>query len=312
VETLGAGRRLDPRPLLRLARHVRSFAPDIVHTWRPWGNLLGRWAAAVSSPAALIATAHSPHETPEGWHAWLQGRLHRRTARWVAPCPSLADQWAARGVPREKLVVIPPAVALENGSHDGAAVRQGLRLPPAARLIVCAGRLLPRNGIKDAIWTLDILKYLDPNIYLAVAGDGPQRDRLHQFARGIRVADHVRFLGARQDIAALLRAADVVWVPGQVDDVPLVALEAMAVGRPVVASRLSGIAAAVIDGATGFLVPPGDKPALARQTRLLLEDAQLRQRLGEAGRKHVAQHFLPEQMVERHLALYRQVLAERS
>jgi glycosyltransferase involved in cell wall biosynthesis len=85
----------------------------------------------------------------------------------------------------------------------------------------------------------------------------------------------------------------------------------MAAGRPVVASRLPGIASAVIDGATGFLVSPGDKPALARQTRLLLQDPQLCQRLGEAGRKHVAQQFLPEHFVERHLALYRQVLGER-
>jgi glycosyltransferase involved in cell wall biosynthesis len=309
VEILGTGGRLDPRPLARLWRRLRAFLPDVVHTWRPYGNLLGRLIAAGATAAPVVATAHLPRDVPHAWQAWSHRQLHRRTARWIASHAALADQWHALGVPRAQLAVIPPAAApADPAPDDGPALRQALGLPAQAQLIVYLGRFLPHKGVKEAIWSLDILKYLHANLYLVLAGEGPQRYRLEQFAHDIRVKDQVRFLRPREDVTDLLRAADVVWIPSLADEVPDVALEAMAVGRPVVASRWPGIASVVVDGETGFLVPPGDKPALARQTRVLLEQPDLRRRMGEAGRQHLARHFTPEAMVERHLELYQQVI----
>jgi glycosyltransferase involved in cell wall biosynthesis len=151
---------------------------------------------------------------------------------------------------------------------------------------------------------LDILKNLADDLHLVLVGDGPDRTRLEQFARAIGVAGQVHFLGNQPDVAALLALAEVVWVPGRVDGSVNVALEAMAAGRPVVASDLPGLAEVVCDGETGFLVPPGDKVALARQTWGLLEDAGRRRRLGDAGRARVRQHFAAEDMVRRWAALY--------
>jgi glycogen synthase len=103
--------------------------------------------------------------------------------------------------------------------------------------------------------------------------------------------------------------SEVVWVPSLADGGARVALEAMAAGRPVVASRLPGLAEVVVEGETGFLVPPGDKIALARQTRRLLADAELRRRLGQAGRARIAQHFAARVAVERMAGLYLEPLA---
>jgi glycosyltransferase involved in cell wall biosynthesis len=126
-------------------------------------------------------------------------------------------------------------------------------------------------------------------VHLAIVGDGPERGPLRRFTRDTtRVGDRVHFLGPRPDAAALLARADVVWVPSRAECGRQVVLEAQAAGQPVVASALPGLAALVADGVTGLLTPPGDPPALTRQTRRLLDDPALARRLGEAARRATA------------------------
>ncbi len=187
---------------------------------------------------------------------------------------------------------------------DLGQLRSALGLPADARAILSVGPLVRDQGIKNALWALDILKYLYQNLFLLVVGDGPEREALERFARNIAVTDRVRFLGWRDDIPELCQIAEIIWVPSLRDDLPLIVLEALAAAKPVIASRLPGIASVVEDGRTGLLVPPGDKPALARQTRVLLENPALGRRLGAAGREHAAQAFSPDLLVERHLDRY--------
>jgi glycosyltransferase involved in cell wall biosynthesis len=127
---------------------------------------------------------------------------------------------------------------------------------------------------------------------------------LRDFALAVRAEQQVHLLGAVEDVRPVLRRADVVWVPSRRDGGWNVALEAMALGRPVVAARLPGLAELVGEGETGALVAPGDKIGLARQTRLLLDDADRRRRCGEAGRERVRERFAVAGFVRRYLDLY--------
>jgi glycosyltransferase involved in cell wall biosynthesis len=160
-----------------------------------------------------------------------------------------------------------------------------LGLPSNARVLLCAGPLRREAGFKDAIWTLDILQYLFADVCLVIAGEGPDRWRLETFARNIEVRDRVRFIGMEGSPRTLFQRAEVVWLPGRSPANPHTIRLAMTAGRPVVASATPEHETMVRHGETGFLVPPGDKPALARHTRLLLADADLRRRMAQAARQ---------------------------
>lgn len=164
-------------------------------------------------------------------------------------------------------------------------------LPDACSLILCAGPLEPHKGFLDAIWAFDILQFLYEGLRLVVAGAGPDGPRLRRFAQVTGASRRVHFAGRLPDLPAILDRAAVVWVPSRAEAGVNIALEAMARGRPVVASRLPGLAEIIRDGETGFLARPGDKVELARLTRQLLDSAPLRQRFGEVARRRAAERF---------------------
>jgi glycosyltransferase involved in cell wall biosynthesis len=151
---------------------------------------------------------------------------------------------------------------------------------------------------------MGILKYLYPDLHLILAGDGPDRERLNAFACATQVADRVHLLGPQENLSALLADCTAVWVPNRCEGGRQSTLEAMAAGRPVVASRQPALAELVTDGDTGFLITPRDKVALARQTRLLLDDADLGRRLGNAGQRRATEQFGGAQLVERYASVY--------
>ena len=151
---------------------------------------------------------------------------------------------------------------------------------------------------------MDILHYLYEDLRLVLAGDGPDRPRLEQFARAIEVDRRVIFTGRQPDLAPWRHAAELAWVPSRTGGGVGAALEAMAAGLPVIATRLPALAEVVVDGAVGCLVPPGDKTELARQTRFLLNDPDRRRAYGEAGRRRAAEHFSVERLVRRCAELY--------
>jgi glycosyltransferase involved in cell wall biosynthesis len=161
-----------------------------------------------------------------------------------------------------------------------------------------------QKGFYEAIWVLDILRYVHPDLHLVVAGSGPDRQRLERFAAATGLKAFIHFVGPVADVRPLLTRAEVVWSPGRVDTGARVVLEAMAAGRPVVASRWPRLAELIRDGETGYLVPAADKTALAARTQRLLEDAALRQAMGEAGRRRVAERFRADTLAERCAGVY--------
>jgi glycosyltransferase involved in cell wall biosynthesis len=182
-------------------------------------------------------------------------------------------------------------------------------LPPDAQTIVCVGPLEPHKGHRDAIWALDILKYLYDDLYLIMVGEGVERPRLEQFARSIRVADRLRFVGVQPNVLPWLSRAAVVWVPSTRTGGANVTLEAMAAARPVVAAKVPALAETVIDTETGFLTSAGDKVELARRTHALLSDPDLRSSLGDAGRRRALSHFSITSMIDRYADIRQQLAA---
>jgi glycosyltransferase involved in cell wall biosynthesis len=178
-------------------------------------------------------------------------------------------------------------------------------------MIVCTGPLERDRGIRDAIWALDILKYLYDDLHLVIIGDGPERDSLERFAGAIHALDRVHLIGTVPMVGAILQRAEVAWVPGAQGGTNA-ALEAMAAGLPVVATNSGILPELVVEAETGFLVEHEDRPALARQTRQLLDDADLRRRLADAGRRRALEAFSMGAVAEKYANLYRELRETRA
>jgi glycosyltransferase involved in cell wall biosynthesis len=307
LQELGWRRRLDVRPLWSFRKSVLDYSPDIVHAWDVQALWMLRLACA--GKFRLIASSAGRGSAPRGILAWLTGQLLRNADAVVAQGHNEIAAYRRGGLAPEKINFIPRAVDAASMQEPGqATLRRSLRLSEKERLIVCVGPLLAEKGYYDAIWAFDILNYLYDNLHLALIGSGPYRGRLEAFVHAIQCAARVHLIGPQPEVLPLMAQADVVWVPGRTRSGANAALEAMAAGRPLVAARLPAVAELVNDGATGFLVPPGDKGALARQTRLVLDDGRLAQKLGEAGRRHVIEEFNVSTMVQRHAQLYERLV----
>jgi glycosyltransferase involved in cell wall biosynthesis len=254
----------------------------------------------------VVGTAQEPAgNSLNRLDAWLL----RRADVLIANTQAEAEWYRRQGLPPEKVTVIPPGVRAESPSAS-TDLRQSLGLPADGRLLVCVGPLEQHKGFEDAIWAFDILKFLHENLHLLLIGEGSHCSRLEQFARNVRGASHIHFVGHQSDVAGLLAQADIVWIPSRVPAGLNAALEATAMGRPVVASCLPALAEIVTDGVTGLLVPPGDKVALARATRQLLDDPRKSQLLGEAGRKRATCQFACGQITERFENMYERISRE--
>ena len=302
VTPLGWTRMLDGRALWRLRAIVREFQPDVVHAL---GQRAYRAVATAAKSTDLILS-HGEVVTERrsalpAVDRWLLGRAKSVVASSAAE----ASAYRRLGVGDRRVVLIPPGVKPVAASTTASpTVRESLGLSPGARLVACVGPLEFEKGFKDAVWAFDILKYVYDDLYLLLIGDGPARLDLQRFTRAIRADDRVRWLGDRSAVPELLAQVDILWVPSHADRGRNAALEAMSAGRPVVASRLPGLAEIVVDGRTGFLVGRGDKAAFARRTHFLLKEEQMRGQLGEAGRKRARRSFSVNRLVNEFTRLY--------
>jgi glycosyltransferase involved in cell wall biosynthesis len=298
---------LDLVSVVALRNAIRASGADLVHLHTGRATWLGGLAAWLAGVPA-IATRRMDRPVTRGWRTrFIHERLVQRV---VAISPAVKRCLLDGGVSESHVPVISSAVdaARLRPSRPRTETRQGLGASPGDVVLLVLAALVRRKGIDVLLRALDILANDGLRPILWIAGDGPERSDLEALVRG----KQVRFLGRRSDVADLLAASDAVVIPSRREGLGVAALEAMAVGRPVVASAVGGLADVVADRQTGLLVPPDDPAALARALAELLRAPGLRQALGEAGPRRVAESFSAEQMVEAYARLYESVLEQWS
>jgi glycosyltransferase involved in cell wall biosynthesis len=244
----------------------------------------------------------------------LERLAARITDRIVVLTELGTEEHLARRIGRPKqFVVIPSGVdleALRRKAPPYETARGRLGVDAETCLIVGVGRLEPVKGFQVLVRALPSILGVIPSARLLLVGYGSLRSQLEADARALGVADRLEIAGPQLDVAVYLAAADLVVVPSLNEGMGRVLVEAMALERPVVATRVGGIPAVVADGETGSLVPAEDPPALARAVAELLKDPGLRQRMGEAGRRR-AERFSLAAMESRLLGLYRELCAQK-
>ena len=299
-------------------RLIREGRFDLVHTHTSKAGILGRLAARLVGGCRVV---HTPHgHVFYGYFGPWKTRLfvwaERLMARWTDAIVTLTDREAeehlALGVGRPSQFVtifsgipLPPAKA--RGGADPAR-RQALGLPPEGMLVGSVGRLDPVKGHGLLIRAFARLRDRHPGARLILIGDGEEREAYQALARELEIAERVRFLGWRGDVDDLLGELDLFVFPSRNEGMGRAAVEAMAAGLAVVATRTGGLTEVVRDGETGLLVPPGDADALSAAMDRLLARPEERRAMGEAGR-NLAQAYSAERMCEKIEGLYQRLLA---
>jgi glycosyltransferase involved in cell wall biosynthesis len=195
-------------------------------------------------------------------------------------------------------------------AHEAGAVRQALGLRPGAPLLLTVARLTAQKGHDVLLAAVPRILAHHPNACFAWVGQGPEQEKLAAEVQALGLAGNVRFLGPRDDVPALLGAADLFVLPSRFEGHPLAALEALASGLPVVGTRVCGLDEAVLPGETGLLVEPERPDELADAVHELLAHPGLRRRMGQAGRRLIAERFSARRMAQQTMQLYEQLLRE--
>jgi glycosyltransferase involved in cell wall biosynthesis len=263
-----------PTLLAGFVRAARRVDADLLHAhWLPAG-----WVAERSGKPYVVQVWGTDVELARR-APWLARRVLSKARLVIAASNDLADR--ARALGAREVRVIPSGVELPE--------RVGIEADPAE--VLYAGRLSPEKGV------LELLEATE-GLNLVVAGDGPLRDRIPS-ASGFVSHDELEQLYAR---------AAVVACPSRREGFGVVCLEAMAHGRPVVATRVGGLLDLVVDGETGIVVPPRDPAALRSALERLLADPDLRRKLGSAGRDRARTHFSWERVTDATLAAYAEAM----
>lgn len=298
-------RTLQVRDAVRLRRLLRRA--DLLHTHTlAAANVLSRLA----SPAPVVSHLHIENPFRPATR-WLLSRLDNTTARSCARLIAVSDDtrraYERQGYPGGRIEVVYNGVELD-GKAPGGTLRTDLGIPDSTPLIGEVARLCDVKGQSELINAMPHL----PGARLVLIGadleqGGAFQERLEHEADLLGVRDRVVFAGYREGAAHELGDLDVLALPSWTEGLPLVVLEAMAQGRPVVASAVGGTPELVVNGETGLLVPPRDSHALAGAIHRLLEDPELRRRMGETARQRVAESFSADTMTRRMLEIYDEV-----
>ncbi len=313
AEALGGDGPWNPAPLGRLWSGIRREGFDLIHSHLYWANLAARLAGRGAGRAAVVNSHHGTDAWISPSRRWLE-RATLPLADRIIACSEAVRRYAVEevGMPEEKVITVSNGVRALRFS-DGSrreAVRAALGLAPGQRVVGTVGRLdEPVKGLAGLVAAIGRVTERIPGTVCLAIGEGRSRASLEAAVGQSGLEGRFRFLGERRDVPDLLHALDLYVQPSLLEGFGLSALEAMAAGKAVVASRVGGLVEVVEDSVTGDLVPPGAPEALARAIVRLLEHPARRERYGREGRARARERFPLERMVSGWTRLYRDLLA---
>jgi len=287
-----------------IVRELRRRQPDLVHTELPWGDLVGRTAARIAGVAPVVSTVTARYvDKPR-----LQLLLDRRTAPWATRVVFQSREIvefsvANEGVRRGQVVCIPNGVEPDMVDRAQTAALLRSRHGGGAQVIIgMVARLHPQKAHGELIDAFAAAAPADARLWLI--GDGPEHARLAARVRRLGIEDRVLFAGDRDNPRDWIAALDIFAHPTHFEGLPLAVLEAMAMGKPVIATRVDGLSGLIESGEHGWLVPPGDGEALAAAIRNVLENPERTAGIARAGAERVLSQFSAERVVNAYDALF--------
>jgi len=297
---------LDASAVATLRRYVKRREPDLIHSHAyktTFYGLLARWRTS----CRLVATYHNwlTHTATLRFYMALDKRLARHCDAAVAVSGQVALALRPH-LPSERLHRVGNGIDTEmyRRSIPVADAKRALGLGDRI-LVGFVGRLSSKKGLS---YLLRALVTLPPAVHAVIVGDGDYRDAVIREAQLLNLVGRVHLLGVRNDVRPIYAALDIFVLPSESEAFPMVVLEAMASGLPVVATDVGDTAQIVEDGLSGRVVPARDASALARALSEFVNDREHAQRIGAAARQRVVTCFSSAQMADSYLDIYNRVL----
>ncbi|HSW45296.1 MAG TPA: glycosyltransferase, partial [Phycisphaerae bacterium] len=305
VETCNAGSAWDVRALWRLWRLLRSDRPDILHALLFHANMAARLVGpAAGIPPGRILCEIQTAEVERPWHL----RLDNLTCRWcrceIGNSPSVVEHLHRKAhIPRSRLRCEWGAVDVAAFAAAEPLARSDLGWPPEGPVLIWTGRLDPVKGFEEMLEAFALVVERVPAT-LVLVGEGAYRPTVERLIRDRRLDKQVLLMGRRQDVAGLLRSADLFLFCSRTEGLPNALLEAMAAGLPIVATDVPGCRDLIQDGLTGYVAVSGSASGIATKILAVLDQPSAARRLGTAARKWVRSHLDIARLVDRWSGYY--------
>jgi glycosyltransferase involved in cell wall biosynthesis len=303
------------RQARRLASELRRDDIDVLHCHDRYGNVLGAMAGRLAG-APRVITSRRWWSFDRRSHAVANGLAYRASHVVLANSPAVAELLRREGVAPNRIAVVPNFVEEDDftpaSSGERERFRRELGVAPDAFLAGIVANLRPVKDHATLLRAIARLVPRHPSLHLVCVGDGSLKTELQSLARSLGVEGHVQLLGHRADARRMHRLFDVSVLSSLHEGFPNSVVEAMAAGRPVVASRAGGIVDAVIDGETGLLVTPGDDAAFAVALERLLESPEQCAQLGAAGSARARRVYHVGAVLQQLSSLYVALVHDRS
>ena len=284
------GGRFDFLTPLAIRNQLRDFRPNLVLTW------MNR--ATIKMPKKKLADVNYTHVARLGGYYDL--KYYQHCDHLIGNTQDIVDYLVKEGWPKERAHYLPNFVAADVREPIS---RKELHVPDGAKMVMALGRLHENKAFDTLIQALSFL----PNVYLCIAGEGPEHEALEAIALKEGVRPRIRFLGWREDVGALLAASDVFVCPSRHEPLGNVVIEAWAQSCPVVAASSQGPVQLIKDGENGLLVPIDEPEAMAMAIKRVLDDNELSKTLGSKGRASYEAGFTEESVIKRYLDFFQQV-----
>jgi glycosyltransferase involved in cell wall biosynthesis len=285
-------RKFDPLILLDLIHLIRSQRSQLIHAAGGYGSAAFCRLAAIICHIPVIVHIREDHICfPAQYPGWV-GLIDRFLSPKTSLCIAVSEAAARSAIElqhfrKEKLQVLHNMIDINNFKPVSRDVKQSIRreigIPPSASVAICVTRFFPVKGVDQLIKAWSMVIQQANNSHLLIVGDGPLRLDLERAAASLGLDGKAHFLGYRSDVEYILQAGDFLVIPSRSEALGLCAIEAMAVGLPVVAFRVGGIPEVVQDGVNGLLAESGNIMDLSDKILMLIRDRHLCTLLGEAG-----------------------------
>jgi glycosyltransferase involved in cell wall biosynthesis len=294
----------------KLARVIKRLRPDVIHAHDPHGVAMASLALSLTSPSmaalpSLVASRRVDfHLKGHSFSRWK----YRQVDCFIAASDAIRRMLVQDGVPDARAVTVHEGIDVDHvASAPPVDVHAAFFLPHGAPIVGNVAALVPHKGHRYLIDAAHLVIQEIPDVRFVILGEGELREHLERQVREHHLEKHVLLPGFRTDVFGCMKSFDVFAMSSVTEGLGTSLLDAMACGRPIVATTAGGIPEIVADGVTGLLVPVRDHRAMARAIVGLLRDASLMRRMGHAGGALVRERFTVERMVEQTAAVYARV-----